>query len=311
MTTSCEIETDSIIHCFNMNDLEKQILIYEKIEKDGFVILQAWDNSDDTLKSIANYFGHIQSHPNADEFGIVKVKPKREETIKNVYDRFISMTSSEFYPHTDGSYLDGFALISNKVIRINPPKLWILQCVQPAKEGGISFLVDTQEILQKLWVEEPEHAKVVTQPKSLVFCGGEQYVNHSSLFEKLSRETWRVRFRSDLMYVEPWAYFSVKHVVENYLLNPKFRKFHRLTEGQILITDNYRVLHGRNAITSEKNNQSRLLNKTWIWDASINPLLHLIDSPNSHSFKAFKDYHPLNIDRPSKMQRVIQTGIKL
>jgi hypothetical protein len=313
MTTSFKMGTNYVINCSNIAEFQEQLLsIYSRIEQDGFVIIQAWDNSDETLKTITKYFGYIQHHPNADEFGIVKVKPKREKTLDNVYDRFISMTSSEFLPHTDGAYLDGFALINDKVLRINPPSLWVLQCVQPAEQGGVSFLVDTQEILQMLWVEEPKHAKVVTQPATLSYCGGEQFVAHSSLFEHLSSGRWRVRFRADLMYVESWAYSSVNYVVQNYFLNPKFRKLHLLTEGQILITDNHRVLHGRDAIISDSIHQSRLLNKTWIWDNSTDCLLRLMDSPpNPHSFKAFKDYHPLNLDIANKTPRTIQTGIKL
>lgn len=315
-TTTFDVQTLDVVTCSSMDDFQQQILsIYERIEKDGFVILQAWDTSDETLREIAPFFGHIQDHPNADEFGVIKVRPERPKKAEaNAYERFISKTPGDFLPHTDGVYLDGFCVLDNKVAKVNPPNFVMLQCVRPAKQGGNSILVDTQEILQQLWVEEPEHAKVITQPRSVSHCAGVHFSTYSPLFEKLSDEQWRVRLRTDLMYIEPWAYASVKYVVENYLFNPKVRKLHFLAEGQILIIDNYRMLHGRDAIITDSAdlNQSRLFNKAWIWDASTDHLLSFRDlPPDPSSFKAFDVHHPLNIDVPNKMPRPIQTGIRV
>lgn len=188
----------------------------------------------------------------------------------------------------------------------------MLQCVRPAQQGGMSFLVDTQEILERIWAEEPEYARVVTQPKTVSHCAGEHFSTHNPLFEQLSADRWRVRLRADLMYIEPWAYPAVKHIVQNYLFNPEVRKLHSLAKGQILVADNYRVLHGRDSIISDSDdlNQSRLLNKTWIWDASTEYVMPFNDlPPDPSSFRAFSMHHPLNVDVPSKTVRPIKTGI--
>ncbi|HEY9742389.1 MAG TPA: TauD/TfdA family dioxygenase [Coleofasciculaceae cyanobacterium] len=312
MTATFDLQAINVINCSSMDDFQEQILsIYERIEEDGFAIVQGWDTSDETFKEVVQFFGHIQDHPNADDFGLVKLKPVRPKKAEHSYDRSPAHTPGDFLPHTDGAYLDGFAVINGKVVRVNPPSFLILQCIRPAEQGGISFLVDAQEIFERLWVEEPEHAKIVIQPRTVSYCAGVDFSAHCPLFEQLSEERWRVRLRSDLMYIEPWAYSSVKHVVENYLFNPKFRKLHRLTEGQILIADNHRVLHGRDAIISDNVNHSRLLNKTWLWDASTEHLLSFRDlPPDPNSFKAFEKHHPLNIDVANKTLRPIQTGIK-
>ncbi len=310
MTATFDVQAINVINCSSMDDFQEQILsIYERIEEDGFAIIQGWDTSDEAFKEVVQCFGHIQAHPNTDDSGLVKLRPVRPKKAEHAYERSPAHTSGDFLPHTDGAYLDGFAVINGKVVRVNPPSFLILQCIRPAEQGGVSFLVDTQEIFERLWVEEPEHAKIVIQPRSVSYCAGVDFSAHCPLFEQLSEERWRVRLRPDIMYIEPWAYSSVQYVVHNYLFNPKFRKFHRLTEGQILIADNYRVLHGRDAIMSD-----RLLNKTWVWDASTetNCLLPFRDlPPDPKSFQAFEKHHPLNIDVANKTVRPIQTGIKI
>jgi hypothetical protein len=312
MTTNLDVETINVIRCSSRNDFQNQLSsIYDQLEKDGFAVLQAWDTSDETFKEIVQFFGHIQDHHNADDSGLVKVKPKRPRKPGNAYERHHAYTTGEILPHTDGSYLDGFGVVEGKVVRINPPSYVIYQCTQLADRGGVSYIIDAQEILQHLWDEEPEHAKVVIQPRTVSYCAARHFSTYSPLFQQLSDERWRVRFRADVMYIEPWAYASVKHVIENYLFNPKFRKLYRLTEGQMLIMDNYRVLHGRDAISSENINQTRLLNKVWIWDASADYVLPLVDSPpDANSFKAYERHHPLNLN-VAKTFRPRQTGIKL
>ncbi|NET04268.1 MAG: TauD/TfdA family dioxygenase [Symploca sp. SIO2B6] len=300
------------INCLNLEDIEHKIFdIYEQIEREGFVIIQAWDASKETFKGIAEFFGHIQNHPNADELGVIKVKPERKKKAE-AYERFISKTSGNFWPHTDGVYLDGFCVLNDQVVRVKPPTFVMLQCVRPAQEGGVSTLVDTQKIFEKLWVQSPELMKIAIQPRTISHCAEKHFSSYSPLFEQLSEGRWRVRLRTDLMYIEPWAYSSVKHVIENYLHNPKVRKLHLLKEGQILIVDNYRMLHGRNEITFDVDdiNKSRLLHKAWIWDASIDYLHSFRDvPPDPNSFKAFDMHHPLNINKPNKMPRPIKTGI--
>jgi alpha-ketoglutarate-dependent taurine dioxygenase len=313
MTTNLDVGTIDVIRCSSLDNFQKQLnSIYERIEKNGFVILQGWDTSDETFKEIAQFFGYLQNHPNADDSGLVKVKPERSKKTTDTYERFPGKSTGEILLHTDGSYLDGFDVVNGKVVRINPPTLVILQCIRALEREGTYFLVDTQEILQLLWVEAPEHAKVVTQPRTVSYCAGQDFSTYSPLFEKLPSSRWQVRFRSDLMYIEPWAYNSVKHVVQNYLFNPKFRKLHYLSEGQILIMDNYRVLHGRGEIISENFEQSQLLNQTWIWDASTDYVLPFVDAPpDPNAFKAFEKYRPLNTDVANKAIRPLQTGIKI
>jgi hypothetical protein len=310
MTTNLDVGTIDVIKCRNIDDLQSQILsIYERIEKDGFAIVESWDTSGDSFKEIVQLFGHIQDHPNANDSGIVKVVPDHARE-GNTYERYVSKTTSEILPHTDGAYLDGFGVVDGKVVRITPPNFVIFQCIRPAEEGGVSYVVDTQEIFERLWAEAPEHAKVITQPRTVSFCAGQHFSSHCPIFEQVSDDRWHLRFRSDVMYVEPWAYASVKYVVENYFFNPKYRKYHLLTEGQMLISDNYRILHSRDAIISDNINRTRLLNKAWIWNASADSLVPFSDlPPDPNTFKAYNMHLPLK--ETNKSLRPIQTGVKV
>lgn len=306
-------QTIDLINCSSMDEFQNNLIsMYERIEKDGFVIIQGWDTSDEIFKEIAQFFGHIQDHPKADEFGVVNMRTEHPNKPNNAHERFNGYVRGDFLPHTDGAYLDGYGIVNGKVVKLNSPKFLILQCIQPAEQGGASFIVDTQEIFQQLWDKEPEHTQVLTQSKTVSFCLGDVFSTYCPIFEQISNESWRVRWRSDIMYIEPWAYSSVKHIAQNYLLNPKFRKQHRLTEGQILIADNHRVLHGRDAVTADNIEKPRLLNKTLIWDDSTDCMLPFMDPiPDPFSFRAFNNYLPLNVDKPHKRLRPIQTGIKL
>ncbi len=310
MTTTLNVQTINVIKCSSMDDFQSQLLsIYERIEKDGFAIVDAWDTSSESFREIVQFFGHIQNHPNADESGIVKVVPDHARE-GNSYERYVSKTTNEILPHTDGAYLDGCSVVDGKVVRITPPSFVIFQCVQPAEQGGVSFVIDTQEIFQRLWIEAPEHAKVITQSRAVSICAGQHFSTHCPIFEQLSDGTWRVRFRADVMSIEPWAYDSVKYVIENYFLNPKFRKTHLLTEGQMIISDNHRILHGREAIISDNINRTRTLNKAWIWNASTDSLLPFTNlPPDPSTFKGYNMHLPLK--ETNKSLRSLKTGIKL
>lgn len=310
MTVAENTQKLDVIHCSNMDDFKNKISsIYDALEKDGFVILQSWDISKDVFMEIATFFGQIQGHPNADQSGAVQVKPDHARQ-GNTYERYVSKTTSEVSPHTDGSYLDGCAVVDGKIVRINPPSFVIFQCTQPAEKGGVNFVIDAQEIFQEILVKEPEHAKVLSQPRTVSICANRHFSTHCPIFEKISEEKWRLRFRSDLMYIDPAAYSSVKYLVDNYFLNPKFRKHHLLTKGQIIVLDNFRVLHGRDEIISNRVDGVRLLNKTWIFNNEIEPLSPFKDSlPDSKTFDAYNVHIPLDIK--SKKLRDLKTGIYL
>lgn len=317
MTTTSDVQTLDVINCISMDDFQDQLpTIYKRIEEDGFAIIQTWDTSQKTLGDISLYFGYIKNHPNADDTGINKLVTEyvvsEDASNSQTFREYHYGYTDELALHTDACHIDGVGVVDGKVVRIAPPSLFLLLCERPANKGGANFLVDGQEILQRLWDKEPEHARVVTQPRAISFCKSKYFSTYCSLFEQLPSGRWRARFRQDTMYVEPWAYSSVKYVIDNYFLNPKFYKYHLLTEGQIMIVDNHRMLHGRDTIISHDVNSPRTLYKAWIWDDSTDNLLRLMDAPpDIKHFQTYNVYLPKNVELGHKRLRPLQIGIQL
>ncbi|MEC4815898.1 MAG: TauD/TfdA family dioxygenase [Scytonema sp. PMC 1069.18] len=317
MGTTSNVQALDVIRCKSIADFQEQLtFIYEHIEKNGFAVIQSWDASQNTLRDISLFFGYIKNHPNGDDSGINTLVTEHQVT-EQISDspgfrEYHYGYTDELWLHTDASHIDGVGYVNGQFVRIAPPSMLLILCAKPAEKGGANFLVDVQEIFQRLWDEEPEHVKVITQPRAVSFCKAKYFSTYSPLFEELPSRRWRVRFRPDTMYVEPWAYSSVKYVVDNYFLNPKFRKHHLLTAGQILIIDNHRMMHGRDAIIAHDMNHPRTLHKTWIWDDSTDNLLRLMDEPpDIKQFQAFNVYHPKNLEAGHKRVRSLELGIKL
>lgn len=131
--------------------------------------------------------------------------------------------------------------------------LWL--CQRQSSQGGYSLLSDFETFSQDLNPGQIDVLKNVLLFEHDVFSSG---------------DTVCPLLRSDedgLLKI----YFSYWHVSEDDKNNEAVHKFHalakqhtwkyRLTEGDILIVNNQRVLHGRTAIIGDK---SRLLKRYWI-----------------------------------------------
>jgi len=234
-----------------------------RLERKGFAVIEAGNTDRETLREVAGYFGRIQNHPKAGPDGIVDLITHRTEA-SGEFDRSKASVHAEFQPHSDGAFVDGFWVENGFTERLGPPSLFLLQCVNAAENGGESLLIDCQAVFEDLRRESPEIFSRLQQP-NLCFCGGKDYSLSKSLFERISPERWRVRFRSDLVMVEESAQPAVRSFFHDYVLNPKYHEVFRLRPGEILIADNFRLLHGRKEIhaTSAANRHVR---RVWIWD---------------------------------------------
>jgi len=242
--------------------------IYREIESQGYSIVKVWDTSEETMLDVASYFGRIQGHPKADERGLVGVTPEKVSNDPSVFERNISKTSEEFLLHTDGSFLDGIVPVEDKYFRLGPPSLFLLQCVRPAEQGGESVLLDAKEVMQALQTEQPELA-VLAQTRGLLhFFGGDQMALDFPLFEKMHPSAYRLRFRWDLGLANANHAQSLRYLINQYFLGPRFQKRYRLEAGEIVIVDNSRVVHGRDAISLQGKEGPRLMRRTWIWNES-------------------------------------------
>ncbi len=281
--------------------------LYRLVENRGFAIVRAWDTAPETLTYIAGHFGRIQRHPKADATGVVTVRPERQRG--EGFERNVSKTSAEFQLHTDGSFIDGVVPVGDSLYRTGPPCLFLLQCVTPAEEGGTSVLVDTQEALAALREEAPYEARLATEARVLTYFGGDQTAMDFPLFERQSSGAYRVRFRADLAAVAPWAKDAIRKIVDEYFLSGRFAVRFQLEAGDILVVDNQRMIHGRDAIALGCGGAARTLRRTWIWDEANRKIATLASSPaRGYVSPAMEQYTPIDNELRS---RLLALGVKL
>lgn len=243
-----------------MDDIDRQLKRY------GYCIVQAWDTSVSPLLSIRQALGRGQFHIRADWQGVVTVSPQASPCHAPLdSSQYFGTTRHPHPPHTDGAYLDGFLWQDNGFKRIEPPAIVLLQCVQPALMGGINLVIDGQRILIDLLMHQPDLANTLAIPGCVSFYRDDQMAVDVAVFEWMAARRLRVRFRSDDALLYPtWAEPAIQELYHNYLMNEKYQKRIDLKEGQILILDNFRVLHGRESFEDTSSASTRYFRRSWI-----------------------------------------------
>jgi len=263
-----------------------------RLEQKGFAVIDAGDAERESLLSWASQFGRVQNHPKAAADGIVDLVTDRSKA-DGAYDRSRASVQSEFLPHSDGAFVDGFWVENGLTRQIGPPSLFLLQCVKAAEVGGESLIIDGQAIFDDLRRESPELLARLRQP-NLSFGGGKDYSLNKSVFERISSDRWRVRFRSDLLMVEQSARSAVLMFYQECVLNPKYHQLFTLKPGQILVADNFRLLHGRKEIEL-KEGSHRHVRRLWIWDSGNQTRYVTLqgDAQPAGAFPSMAGYAPL------------------
>lgn len=291
--------------------------IAESVEANGFVVLEPWDSSKETLKIVGSIFGKIQSHIRASEEGIVGVggeQPKDAEW-QQYRAEYHGLGTGQFAPHTDGTFVDGLIVEGITLRRIGPPLYVILQVVQHADRGGASIVVDCQKVLKHLLVNEPKMAATLMTRGCITFCRDDQLAMDHAVFELVGYGHFKVRYRGDSKaYAPTWALPAVQRLQTDYHLSPEFRSRIDLKEGQILVADNTRVLHGREPFSNEDmgSGVGRKLRRIWILDESTPNIVNLNEEvATSRALDPFKPYGPVKNDLSLDKRPKIDTGIRL
>lgn len=224
----------------------------------GFVVLQGPDSSPTTLKQVAEMFGPIQRHSRNTATGIVDITSEEyssDEKTKKV------ASNIKFLPHTDGTYLNGIALSKkDKCVRVGPPRFVLLQCVKPAKVGGVSLVVDAQKILTSLVYNDPDLIPALFSPYGLTVKRGDYCAVDVPVFRKMNNRRYAIRFSYDRDFQFPKIYRAAfEKFYTKYNLDDAFTFRHALSANQIMVMDNQRVLHARTEFIGE-----RLMRRVWI-----------------------------------------------
>lgn len=285
----------SVFHCPTQdNFVESRAKIAKHIAAHGYAIVEAWDSECETLKEIAESLGRVQSHIRADANGLVGIST---ETIVNreweaYRSEYFGVSTDEFLPHTDGSYLHGLVHRDGQYIQLLPPKMLVLQCWQSAVSGGASILIDGQHVHDDLARTNPRHLKILSTKGCVTYCRDDQIAMDRAVFEELDDGTIMMRFRYDAAaYVADWAVEAFHDLQKNYFANPKYQGRLTLKAGQVIVIDNYRMLHGRDFFSNGETGQERKLRRVWLAHDRLPVLLNAVgEHRERRALKRFQAY---------------------
>ena len=248
---------------FEENFFNKEVMYNALINfyKFGFVIFKEVPTRNNFIINFANSIGSIR-RTNFGEFFDVKSKPNPND---------LAYTPLALAPHTDNPYR-------------NPvPCIQLLHCIENEVTGGLSTLVDGYTITEKLKKDYSDYYKILTEVKVRF-----QFIDQTVILEDWAEmiqvnEKGRfkqVRFSPRLDFVPlieknklELFYLARKKISELYN-SDQYRIEFRLNPGDLMMMDNYRLLHGRTSY--DANQGSRFLQGCYIdYDSTEGKLKHL------------------------------------
>lgn len=288
--------------------------IADHLSTHGYAVIEAWDAEAATLKEISEHFGRVQSHIRADASGVVGISTEAvvNRDWEEYRSEYIGVNAEEFLPHTDGSYLHGLVRQGDDYMELSPPKMLVLQCSQNAAVGGGNVLIDGQRVYRDLATENPQYLEALSTKGCVAYCRDDQLALDCAVFEMLEEGAIMLRFRYDgAAYVANWALDAFHAVQKDYFANPRYQSQLKLARGQILLIDNYRMLHGRAAFSSGQADQKRNLHRIWLARDCL-PVLR--NAANQHREKrALQRYRMYGVLPASKAYRAaspVSLGIR-
>ena len=227
----------------------------------GFVIFKKVPTKNNFIVNFANSIGSIR-RTNFGEFFNVRSKPNPND---------LAYTSLPLAPHTDNPYR-------------NPvPCIQILHCIENEVSGGLSTLVDGFTVTEQLKKDFPDYYKILTEIKVRF-----QFVDQSIILEDWAQmiqldeqgEFKQVRFSPRLDFVPLMdkakldLYYTARKKISELYNSDNFRIEFKFQPGDLLMIDNYRLLHGRTTYNANEGN--RFLQGCYIdYDSTEGRLKHL------------------------------------
>ena len=229
--------------------------------KYGFVIIKKVPTKDNYLVNFANSIGSVRRTNFGEHFN-VKSKPNPND---------LAYTSLPLAPHTDNPYR-------------NPvPCIQILHCIINEVKGGFSTLVDGYNVTESLKKENPEYFEILTKVKvRFQFIDKDVVLEDWSELIQLDEEKKfkQVRFSPRLDFVpilekkELDLYYKARKKISDLYNSKRFRIEFKLNQGDLLMMDNHRLLHGRTEF--DVNEGNRFLQGCYIdFDSTEGKLRHI------------------------------------
>ena len=227
----------------------------------GFVIIKNVPTYDNFIVKFANSIGSVRRTNFGEHFN-VKSKPDPND---------LAYTSLALAPHTDNPYR-------------NPvPCIQLLHCVESKVHGGLSTLVDGLTVTEDLKSNHPEFYKILTEIKvKFKFIDKDVVLeNWSPLIELNDDKKFKqVRFSPRLDFVPILdkdkldLYYKARNKLSEMYNSDKYKIEFKLSDKDLIMMDNYRLLHGRTAYQTSEG--ERFLQGCYIdYDSTEGKLRHL------------------------------------
>ena len=279
------------------------------LRENGFVVFSGdWVRKTPSY-GIAKKFGLIQKNKstNNDNVAIVSAKPIESDVVRGVY------SAGEFFPHTDGPYLQGIEERQGIIRGISPPKFILLKCIDAAESGGETILVDGKKALLEALNNYPQIIGELFDSNSKFFLGN-GVMTSQSVFKLRSDGSIQFNYSNDSNFILTEKSKVLVDIFDNNCLEPSHE--FKLNSGEVLLIDNYRILHGRNKFSG-----SRVLERVWIQDEETVSKKYVRSKPKSVTYYSLKDetsyaleahaHFGIVNDFNQKVKKTWETGIHL
>ena len=204
----------------------------ERFLRFGFIIVKNVPSVDGAVLDVARTFGF----PRETNFGIlfdVRSIPDAED---------LAYTALALDPHTDNPY------------RAPVPGIQLLHCLTNRTQGGTSTLVDGLAVAQALDAEDSEASAMLSRvPVRFRYIdAGVELVAEAPLIARDTESRFaairyspRLDFAPLLPPGEIIAFYRARRVLDRMLRSDRFAIGFRLEDGDLMMFDNRRLLHGR------------------------------------------------------------------
>jgi gamma-butyrobetaine dioxygenase len=198
----------------------------------GFVIFEGVPAVADTVLEVARRFGFVRET----NFGALFDVRSIPEAIDLAY------TSLSLDPHTDNPY------------RAPVPGIQLLHCLANRTRGGLSTLVDGFAVAQALREEEAQAFEILSRTPvrfKYIDAGTELTASAPPIELDVTGALKAVHFSPRLDFVPLFApeqleaYYRARRLFDHRLRAPEFEIRFLLKEGDLVMFDNCRLLHGR------------------------------------------------------------------
>ena len=227
----------------------------------GFVIIKNVPNENNFIVNFANSIGSVR-RTNFGEYFNVRSKPNPND---------LAYTTLSLSPHTDNPYR-------------NPvPCIQLLHCIENEVKGGFSTLVDGYTVTESLKKKDQDAYNILSEVKvKFTFIDKDVILEDWSELIHLdeNKEFKQVRFSPRLDYVPILEknkldlYYKSRKKLSDLYNSKKNRIEFRLEPKDLIMMDNYRVLHGRTKY--DPNEGRRFLQGCYIdFDSTEGKLRHL------------------------------------